>query len=307
MRTTTVTSRSSARAAVAGLVAAAALLTWAAPATADPGERPETAFALAGQGLLNFGPLTRVAAPDGKPAHAEAVGLASVPGLAEAGVSGGLLTADARAGYAATSVAELKLAALLSADVVKTSCEDGRGKVEIVNGSLLGTALPQFPVRGQTVDLTIARATFGEEKRNADGTITVTGIRVTVLPAGGPPTRNVGFVTADEPDDSGDSTDTADDTPVAPRPRPRATAPTPRTTSASPAPLVPGPDSLGLPGLPLLTQPSDNRPTQTVTIGSATCDTVQQPVNAVEQDGNPDDADDAPAPTVVQADLPVTR
>jgi hypothetical protein len=323
--------------AAVGVATAAIVLAGSTPATADPGNRPETAFALAGQGVLNFGPLTRTAAPDGNPAHAEVVGLAAAPGLAQAGISGGLLTSDAHTGYSATTVADLRMAELLSADAVKTTCENGRGKVEIGNGVLLGTALPQFPVRGQTLDLALAKATFGEEKRNADGTITVTGIKVSVLPRGVVPAAvlpsiaNIAHVTADEPDEGsdggGDSQDTSEDeTPVAPaKPRTTTSAPAapvvPKSRSAAPGPVtVPIPSAAGaLPGLPNLPLPelTPGQPAQTVTIGSVTCGTVDQkplgrPVGnhqgSAEDQGEPsiDDADDAPVPEVVEADLPVT-
>jgi hypothetical protein len=330
-----VRSRTSVRwAAAIGVATAAIALAGNTSAAADAGARPETAFALAGQGLLNFGPLTRTAAPDGNPTHAEAVGLASVPGLAQAGITGGLLTSDARTGYAASTVADLEMAALLAADAVTTTCENGRGKVEISNGVLLGTALPQFPVRGQTLDLALAKATFGEEKRNADGTITVTGIKVSVLPTGVVPTlpniTNIAHVTVDEPDegtDEGDdSQETAEEDTVAPAtPRtatsPRAAPTVPKSTSAVPGPVaVPIPSVVGsLPGLPNLPLPelTPGRPAQTVTIGSATCGTVDQkplgrPVGnhqgSAEDRREPsvDDADDAPAPEVVEAELPVT-
>jgi hypothetical protein len=324
--------------AAVGVATAAIVLAGSTPATADPGNRPETAFALAGQGVLNFGPLTRTAAPDGNPAHAEVVGLAAAPGLAQAGISGGLLTSDAHTGYSATTVADLRMAELLSADAVKTTCENGRGKVEIGNGALLGTALPQFPVRGQTIDLVLAKATFGEEKRNADGTITVTGIRVSVLPTGALPVAGrtavtpIAYVRAEDPDegsdDSGDSQDTsADEAPVAsPKPRTAATPPpasaAPKTTPAGPRPLgVPLPAALdAVPGLPNLPLPSltAGQPVQTITIGSATCGAADQKPggrpagaghddpqrSAEDQEGS--SVDDAPAPQVVEADLPVT-
>jgi hypothetical protein len=325
-----------------GVASVAVVLLGSASATADAGARPDTAFALAGQGLLNFGPVTRTAAPDGNPAHAEVVGLASVPALVQAGITGGLLTSDARTGYSATTVAELRMAALLSADVVTTTCENGHGKVEIGNGVLLGTNLPQFPVRGQTLDLALAEATFGEEKRNADGTITVTGIKVSVLPAGVLPTpaglpaiTNIAHVTADDPGDGSDGSDdsqdtSTDDTPVAPPKARPSTAPStappsaravPRSTQAAPGPAAaPNPADVGsLPGLPNLPLPDliPGQPAQTFTIGSATCGTVdQKPAGrtagnrsgGAQDQGEPsvDDADDAPAPQVVEADLPVT-
>lgn len=330
-----------------GVASVAVVLLGSTSATADAGARPETAFALAGQGLLNFGPVTRTAAPDGNPAHAEVAGLASVPALVQAGITGGLLTSDARTGYSATTVAELRMAALLSADVVTTTCENGHGKVEIGNGLLLGTALPQFPVRGQTLDLALAKATFGEEKRNADGTITVTGIKVSVLPRGVPPTpaglpaiTNIAHVTVDDSGDGSGGADgsadpSTDDTPVAPptaRPStappstaPPSTAPpsaraVPRSTPIAPGPAAaPDPSDGSLPGLPNVPLPDliPGQAAQTFTIGSATCGTVDQkpagrtaenrPGSAQDQ-GEPsvDDADDAPAPQVVEVDLPVT-
>jgi hypothetical protein len=83
---------------------------------------------------------------------------------------------------------------------------------------------------------------------------------------------------------------------------------------------VPNPsDVRALPGLPKLPLPAlvPGQPAQTITIGSATCGAVdQQPPGgpAGDRQGNAEDeaeagvedVDDAPAPEVVQADLPVT-
>jgi hypothetical protein len=154
----------------------------AATAAEAPATRPETAFAFATKGLLPLGPLAKVSSPDGTPQHAELLGLASVPGATAAGFSGGVLTSDAKAGLATTSVANLKLSTLLSGDLIKTTCDNGKGSVEIVNGTLLGSALPSAPMSGQTLDLSpVAKATLGEETRNADGSITVTGVKISVL------------------------------------------------------------------------------------------------------------------------------
>lgn len=335
--------------AAVGVAAVAAMLAGATSAAADPEARPETAFALAGQGVLNFGPLVKVAAPDGNPVHAELIGLSSVPGLSAAGFSGGLLTSDARAGYASTSVANLKLSALLSGDLIKTTCENGRGNVEIVNGSVLGTALPQFPITGQSIPLApLATITLGEEKRNADGSITVTGIKVSVLPTGAPTASGVpgipglpgigganapavavpvkpAFVTVDDEDGADDASD-AESTPPEPSKVPPP-PPTPPKVDPPAAPAVPGLPSLL--SLPLPKLPTPGQPLQTITVGSATCGTVDDEHprpghddgdgRGDDHDGgqhwsgdndhdepSSDDADDAPAPDVVEASLPVT-
>ncbi len=339
-------SRRSARAGAAVGVAAAVVLAGATSAAAAPPTRPEAAFALAGQGVLDLGPLVKITAPDGKPVHAELLGLSSVPGLAAAGISGGLLSSDARAGYASTSVANLKLAALLSGDVITTTCENGRGKVEIVNGSVLGTALPQFPVTGQSVPLApLARVTLGEEKRNADGSITVTGIRISLLPGGLPGTSGLpglggaaaavpvvpaAFATVDDEGDEGDEGDRATrasratraptrPSPVPPRrrrrPRQHRSAgprhrwspacrrspvcrrcPACRTCRCRSCPLRAG-RCRRSPSVPPRAAPST---------GSAPSRVAATRWRDDTDEPSSDDADDAPAPDVVEAELPVT-
>lgn len=351
--------------ATVGVAALAAVLAAAPPAAAEPSTRPETAFALAGKGILNFGPLVKVGSPDGEPVHAELVGLSSVELLVDARFSAGLFGSDARAGYASTSVASPRLSALVSADLIRTTCENGRGKVEIVNGSVLGNPIPQFPISGQSLGLgPLARITLGEEKRNADGSITVTGIKVGVLPGGVPgrpgapglpglpgllglggvsappvavPVEPAAVVTdEDEDEDAGDEStepsdaaDTPDGTDVesadAPAPSSsRAAKPRPRTA----APATPDVAAPAVPGLPNLLAPLPvaGRPLQTITIGSATCGTVDGarpdrggPGWGADHDGggvhdwstdddepSADAADDAPAPEIVEAHLPVT-
>ncbi|SHL19560.1 hypothetical protein SAMN05443637_120132 [Pseudonocardia thermophila] len=298
-------SRSSVRRAAAfaavGAAAVAAVVIGSTPALAEPETRPESAYALAGAGLINLGPLAKVESPDGKPVKESVVG---IPNVADT-ISGGVLSSEARAGYAAASVTDLKVATLLKAGVIRTKCENGRGRVEIVDGQLLGTPLPEVTIGGTTLDLGIVRASIGEEKRNADGSITVTGVSVSVLPGG-------------LPDVTGNLL--------------QGVVNTAGTDSAARPLLSQVTDLLGLPEvtLPQLTAPG--RAVQTLTIGSATCGTVDDDEVVVDEEESTDEytdedayededagdhhavryepraheAEEAPEPEIVEYSLPVT-
>lgn len=268
------------------VAAAAAMLVGATTAMADDpssSTRPERAFAMAGAGAIPFGPLPMgIASPDGQPVSGSV--LSAPPGLP---VQGGLLTAEARAGFASATAANLDITGVLSARLITVTCDNGRGSFSIGGLSVAGTALPTPPT--QPIDLGILRITFGEETRNADGSLTITGVKIFVLPAmpgiagapgvpgfpalpkglpglpiGSVPTKtaaiqNISHVTVEEP--GGEEESSGETTPTTVTAPPN-TAPAADTAAPKALPEIPG--IPGLPGVPA-------GAAQTITIGSATC------------------------------------
>ncbi len=257
-----------------------------------------SAFGIEAEGLVPIEATPFVVSENGELVEAEAANLE----IAE------LLQVAAEDGRASANVVGVDVDGVLTADVVRTFCEDGEGGLQIVNGELLGQALPNDPIMGEEIDLSpLAKVTLGEETRNDDGSITVTGIKLTVLPV------------SDVQDD-----DTLAGTPLA------GLLPTDDDTLGGLR------DGLGL---------DATQAAQTVTIGSATCsefadkkdddkkDDDKKDVDKkddvevidhcddvksddVKSDDSCDDDDkgsdeptaagDAPAPIVVEANLPVT-
>lgn len=149
-----------------------------AVAEAPPAAGHEVAYALAAAGLLTIDPIPYAESVNGEPVEEELARLGSPDGI-----SARLLTAAARRGLAESSVVELDALGLVRADLVRTYCEDGRGGLEIIGGTVLGKPLPSNPVPGQTLDLSpLVRVRLAHETRNPDGSLTVTGIEVSVLP-----------------------------------------------------------------------------------------------------------------------------
>jgi hypothetical protein len=167
---------------IGAATAVTALLLGSTTAVAQEA-RPDSAYALAASGALTIGPVSFVESIDGEQVEAQLIGLGDVLGPEEDALAAGLLTAEARRGAAETAVAELNVLDLLRADLVRTYCEDGRGGLQIVHGSILGQQLPEAPVPGQTLDLSpLLTLTLNDQTRNGDGTLTVTGIELKVLP-----------------------------------------------------------------------------------------------------------------------------
>lgn len=283
----------------------AALLFGASPAFADDEESfVDSAYAISASGLLDIDPLPAgVESVDGEPVSKEVLGLGERTSDAEAdGIFVGVLNASAQAGRSEASVARVELLNILRADLIRTHCEDADpdlSGLQIVNGTLLGQPLPETPVPNTEINLSpLATVVFNDQVRNADGSLTVTGVELKVLPGRG---------------DAINETLDADD---------RAALP------------VLG-DALGVDlGTDLLTENDVvaeltgalgvdlDEALQTVTIGVATCTELVDDGKDDEDygdkgdDGSDDDADEsdesddddteAPAPTVVEASLPVT-
>lgn len=268
-------------AAVGAATAVTALLIGSTAAVADETGPTSSAYGISAAGLLTINPTPSVASRDGEPAHDELLKLAPAEN-----VSLGVLTVDAQGGAARTSVAEVRLLDLVKADLITTSCRDGKGQLEIVNGSVLGTKLPSHPISGQKIDVSpLLTVTLGQETRNDDDSITVTGIVLTVLP--GTTDRDT-KLTGEE----------------------RSALPGLSGLSGARMPAAPATagdvlDALGG------TRTAGDHAVQVVTIGSATCGAQHGADHGDEHaDTPPSDApatgDQAPKPEVVEAHLPVT-
>lgn len=267
----------------------------------------DSAYALSASGLLNIDPISYVESPDGNAAENQLAGIGDVLGENQSAIGVGVLTAEARGGASETSVTKLNLLQLLRADLVRTYCEDGDGGMEIVRGTLLGRDLPETPVPSQVLDVSpLVKLTLNDQVRHEDGSLTVTGIELTVLPGAGENLDRV--LTSDE---------------RAALPELTGLLGTELPTVNTVGDLVNGVTE----GLGVQVDPS--RPVQTITVGSATCsagdgDDDGNGNGNGDDDGNgngDDNGDDngdgddatevaavgvAPAPQVMDASLPVT-
>jgi hypothetical protein len=143
----------------------------------------DSAFALSASGLLNIDRISYVESPDGNAAEKQLAGIGDVLGEHQSAIGVGVLTAEARGGAAETSVTKVNLLQLLRADLVRTYCNDGDGGLEIVRGTILGRDLPETAVPGQTIDVSpLVKLTLNDQVRHEDGSLTVTGIELSVLP-----------------------------------------------------------------------------------------------------------------------------
>ncbi|WP_433291775.1 hypothetical protein ACQPZQ_02935 [Pseudonocardia sp. CA-142604] len=267
----------------------------------------DSAYALSASGLLNIDPISYVESTDGNAAENQLAGIGDVLGENQSAIGVGVLTAEARGGASETSVTKLNLLQLLRADLVRTYCEDGDGGMEIVRGTLLGRDLPETPVPSQVLDVSpLVKLTLNDQVRHEDGSLTVTGIELTVLPGAG---ENLDRVLTDDE--------------RAALPELTGLLGTELPTVNTVGDLVNGVTE----GLGVQVDPS--RPVQTITVGSATCSAGDGDGDA-DGAGNGDDdgagngddngddngdADDAtevaavgvaPAPQVMDASLPVT-
>lgn len=273
-------------AAVGAAVLVAGLVLGSTAATAQE-SRPSSAFGLSADGALHLAPVPAVVSRDGEPVSDELLGLSKVAGAAGSGVTAGLFTVRAQAGAAETSVAQLNVPVLLRADLVRTSCVDGHGKLQIVNGAVLGHQLPSDSESRTAINVSpLLRVTLGDETRHDDGSVTVTGIVLELLPSGS----------------------TAGDRPLTAAER----SAVPGLGDLLGTNLAPTDTLRGLTGqLTGLVGGGHGGALQRITIGSATCGAVDverpehpKPVRHAPEAG---DAPDAPPPVVVDSDLPVTH
>jgi hypothetical protein len=287
-------SRIAGAAGVVATAAATALVLGATPAVAL-GDGPfESAYAFSASGLLDVDPISFVESTDGELVMDELLGLGERTSDAEAnGIFLGVLNAEAEEGRAQASVTRVELLQILRADLVRTWCDGDDAGLEIVNGTLLGEELPRFPVGSETIDVSpLLSVSLNNQTRDSEGTLTVTGIEVQVLPG-------------------------ADDDVDAPVDRADVGLLNDLLGEDLPLDLLTEnqvAEALGL---------GSDGALQTVVIGSATCpdrgdgddhgddgdqgdhgDDGDDGDDGKGDDGGDDDA--APAPTVVEADLPVT-
>ncbi len=249
------------RSIVVGAAVAAALVmgtVCAAGALADEPGRADAAYGFATAGVP---PVPSVMSEDGAPVRKS---------LVRTALGAGVFTVSAQRGRAEATVADLGLAGLLKADAVRTWCADGQGGLEIVGGAVMGHPLPRTPIGNDTVAVgPLVKVELNHQVTHEDGSLTVEGITVTVLPDAPSPTR---------------------------------------VRSGVEQAALPGLDALGLRvpvaaetvGDVLAALPTSGVP---IVIGSATCNPL--PRTAVENpvEGAPPAA---PKPQVVTAHLPVT-
>lgn len=265
-------------AAVGAATAVTALLIGSATAVADDA-RPDSAYAIATKGLVPIPPTPFVESEDGEPVRKELIGLGSVRGAEDAGLSAGLLTAEAEAHAAQASVADIDIRGVLSGDLVRTWCEDGEGGLDLVRGSFMGQELPAAPVPNQEIDGSpLLELVLNDQTENEDGTLTVTGVTLEVLPGAG---------TAD----LGEQLD------------PREQAALPALGELVGTELPANLTTVGQVAerLGQLPAAGSGDALLTVVIGSATC-SAEDDKDDHDDDGTPD----APKPDVVKSDLPVT-
>lgn len=171
-------------AAVGAVTAVTTLLLGATPAFAqDDDSTGDSAFALSASGLIDINPISSVKSADGTLVHDELLSIGDVAGEYEDDLAVGLLTSEAQANKAESVVKEVNLLDILKADVIRTWCDNGKGGLQIINGSVLGTKLPETAVPSKELDISpLVKLSLNDQKRGTDGSLSVTGIELTVLP-----------------------------------------------------------------------------------------------------------------------------
>jgi hypothetical protein len=171
-------------AAVGAVTAVTTLLLGATPAFAqDDDSTADSAFALSASGVLDINPISEVKSADGALVHDELLSIGDVAGEYEDDISLGLLTSEAEANRAETAVKEVNLLNILRADLIRTWCDNGEGGLQIINGTVLGQKLPETAVPGKDLDVSpLVKLSLNNQKRNTDGSLSVTGIELTLLP-----------------------------------------------------------------------------------------------------------------------------
>ncbi|MCE6993384.1 choice-of-anchor P family protein [Saccharothrix sp. S26] len=188
------------RAAVAGLVAVAALVVSAAPASAAPGDASahgaKLALSLLGRDAVSAGPFAAAAA-DGPTTST----FASVdrPGVLRTGVLDASASRDDKTGgvssWASTADVRLDLLATvtggLSAQLAEAECAAtqkgvmGKAKLAGLDLGRLGDVdaepAPNTAIDVDLLGVDIARVVFNEQVRNADGSLTVNAVHVTLI------------------------------------------------------------------------------------------------------------------------------
>jgi len=271
-------------AAVGAATAAAALLIGSTTAVADEEVRSSSAYGVAASGLLPIAPIPAAEWNGGPPVRTELIGLSESDVAGVVALSARVLTAEASEDAAESSVVDVEVVGLLEAKLVRTHCADGEGGLQIVEGTLLGTELPDTSVPNEEIDVSpLVSVTLNNQRRDADGALTVEGIVLKVLPgAGGNLDRPLA----------------ADERAALPELGELLGADLPETLT-SPRAVA---DELGGVG-----GPGRGDALQTIVIGSATCGgDLDEDQDEDGDDGEDEDLPEAPAPEIVEADLPVT-
>ncbi|MGQ0773575.1 MAG: hypothetical protein ACT4NY_04005 [Pseudonocardiales bacterium] len=165
-----------ASAAGAGAATAVAALLLGTVSSSAADVPTSSAYGIVVQGLVPIDPTPQVQAPpDGADALAE---FPSPLGV-------GLLKVIAAGSTSSATAVDLNIADLVKAEVIKATCNDGVGDVSILGGDIGGSALPSDPGVGEGLDLSpIANVVFNHQSDNDDGSLTVEGVRISVLPGG---------------------------------------------------------------------------------------------------------------------------
>ncbi|ROP38114.1 choice-of-anchor P family protein [Saccharothrix texasensis] len=192
------------QASAAGLVAVAALVLGAAPASAAPGDASAHGarldLALSGRGAVSAGPFAAATA-DGPTSTTSAS--VDVPGVLKTGAVDASASRDDKTGAVGSraSTADVRLDLLstvvggLSADLVEAECAatqkglTGRAgfvglDLERLGEAGVGVGVDPAPNTALDVDLRgvdVARVVVNEQLRNADGSLTVNAVHVTLL------------------------------------------------------------------------------------------------------------------------------
>ncbi|MGH3585451.1 MAG: choice-of-anchor P family protein [Pseudonocardia sp.] len=159
------------------------LILGATPALAQESST-DYAYGLETSGILDIDPVSLVESTDGKLVSDELLSIGDVAGEYEDDISVGLITSEAEANRAETAVKEVNVLNLLRADLIRTWCDNGEGGLQIVNGTILGQKIPETAAPSEELNLSpLVKLSLNDQVRNSDGSLTVTGLELKVLPA----------------------------------------------------------------------------------------------------------------------------
>ncbi|MQA12818.1 MAG: hypothetical protein GEV09_01225 [Pseudonocardiaceae bacterium] len=176
------TSRKLAGISAAGVGAATAVTALLLGATSGSAQTQfnDSAYGIAAEGLLPIEPTPFVESTDGEVVTDELLQLPQPLGV-------GVLKVEAGAHAAKAQALDVNLAEVLELRVLTTTCDNAQGDVELLGGSLAGQELPAEPAPSETIDASpLVTVELNKQTDNEDGTLTVDGLVLTLLPAGDP-------------------------------------------------------------------------------------------------------------------------
>ncbi|MPZ66472.1 MAG: hypothetical protein GEU83_13485 [Pseudonocardiaceae bacterium] len=163
--------------AVGAATAVTALLLGAASGSAQP-EFNDSAYGIAAEGLVPIDPTPSVESTDGEVVTDELLELPQPLGV-------GVLKVEAGGNAAKAQALDVNIAEQLELRVLTTTCDNAQGDVELIGGLLGGEDLPSEPAPGETIDASpLATVELNKQTENEDGTLTVEGLVLTLLPPG---------------------------------------------------------------------------------------------------------------------------